>query len=576
MSDASNSSPLRRMGAIDVGTNSIRLIVAEASADGSYRILDDEKETTRLGQGLASTGRIQPAVMEHSVSAIARMKSIAEGYGVEMLRAIGTCAVREATNRDEFLRLVHERAGLTVEPISAEEEAHLAQRSVAHTFDLRGHAVAVVDLGGGSTEVVLSSGGVVEQVYSLPLGAVCLTEEFGGPESASGERYRKLRRKIRRVVERAVDRPPFVPQLMIGTGGTFTSLANIAQHRTHAGGGLSPVRVRGYEMKRSEVMHVLDWLRKLPMRNRVRVPGLSPERADIIVAGATVIERIMKCLGVNRLQVHDGGVRDGLLRSMASTLFPGAAAAPTPEVIDPLRFVRQFAATCGYEERHCSHIARLAGQIFDQLAGHFPGPPGGWYDPSNRLVLEAAALLHDIGYLINYSKHHQHSYHLIVHSDLPGFTPRELQLVANVARYHRRARPKKKHPNFRALSKADRKLVRRLASILRIADGLDRNRMQNVQRVGIRAQDGLVCFVLEAADNPTVDIWGAAGKADLFEDVFGVEARFEWATASALARSRDGADRAKDTRLTAEPAVSLDGGVPSPAAPLPSGAARST
>jgi exopolyphosphatase/guanosine-5'-triphosphate,3'-diphosphate pyrophosphatase len=326
------------------------------------------------------------------------------------------------------------------------------------------------------------------------------------------------------------------------------------------------VRVRGFEMKRSEVMHLVDWLRKMPLRNRVRVPGLSPQRADIIVAGVTVVERIMKCLGVNRLQVHDGGVRDGLLRSMASTLFPGAGAAAAPELIDPLRFVRQFAATCGFEERHCSHIARLAAQIFDQLAGHFPGPPGGWSDPSHRLVLEAAALLHDIGYLINYSKHHQHSYHLIIHSDLPGFTPRELQLVANVARYHRRARPKKKHANFQALSKGDRRLVRRLAAILRIADGLDRNRMQNVQRVGLRVQDDKVCFVLEAADNPTVDIWGAAGKVDLFEEIFGVEARFEWATASALARSRDGADRAKDSRLPTVPATDVDGSASAPAA----------
>jgi exopolyphosphatase/guanosine-5'-triphosphate,3'-diphosphate pyrophosphatase len=555
------STSWRRIGAIDVGTNSIRLIVAEASGDGSYRILDDEKETTRLGQGLATSGRMLPKSIERAAAAIARMKSIADGYGVEMLRVIGTCAVREASNREEFLDLVRERCGLTIEPISAEEEADLAQLSVAHTFDLRALAVAVVDIGGGSTEIVLSSGGVVEQVFSIPLGAVFLTEEYGGLDPATGKPYRRMRRKIRQQLERSIGRAPFVPQLMIGTGGTFTSLANIAQHRLHpaAGAGLLPVRARGYEMKRSEVMHLVDWLRKMPLRSRMRVPGLSPERAEIIVAGAALVERTMQYLGVNRLLVHDGGVRDGLLRNMVGTLFPGAEKASARESVDPIPYVKQFAATCGYEERHCSHIARLAGQIFDQLAGHLPAPPGGWSDPANRLVLEAAALLHDVGYLINYSKHHQHSYHLIVHSDLPGFTPRELELVANVARYHRRARPKAKHANFNSLAKADRKLVRRLAAILRIADGLDRNRMQIVRRVGVRVQDDDAFFILEAAENPTVDIWAAASKADLFKDTFGLAPHFEWATGG----SRE-ADRAKEPRATTERPIGTDGSVLTP------------
>jgi exopolyphosphatase/guanosine-5'-triphosphate,3'-diphosphate pyrophosphatase len=198
-----------------------------------------------------------------------------------------------------------------------------------------------------------------------------------------------------------------------------------------------------------------------------------------------------------------------------------------------MRSVRAFAASCGYEENHCRHVAHLAGMIFDQLDEYFPASPeqlakgkSTWSERGNRLFLEAAALLKDVGYLISYSAHHHHAYHLIIHSDLAGFSPRELQIVANIARYHRKARPRLKHANFASLPKPDRELVCRLAAILRIADGLDRNRLQNVQAVKVQIEDGVAKFELSASENPAVEIWGAESKSDLFERVFGVEPRF--------------------------------------------------
>lgn len=530
----------RRIAAIDVGSNSIRLLIAEASADGRYRILDDEKQTTRLGQGLATTGMISPQAAEQSIAAITRMRTIAAGYGVHLLRVIGTCAVREAINSDEFLSQVRERAGVAVEPIAAAEEAQLAFLSAAHAFDLRGQAVAVVDIGGGSTEIVLSANGVVEAVYSLPLGAVRLTERFGGPEACAGITWKKMRRSIKRQLRETLDEPPFVPQLILGTGGTFTSLANISRSRSLAAasspGGLPSVR--GYELKRSEVLHLAHWLREMPLRTRTRVPGLSPDRADIIVAGVALVERIMKYLGVNRLQVHDGGVRDGLLLTMVRTLFPQELPASTGR--DPLQAARRFAATCGYEERHCNHVAFLAGQIFDQVAARFPAEAGGWSDPANRVILESAALLQDVGYLINYARHHQHSYHLIAHSDLPGFTPRQIKLTANIARYHRKASPKRKHSHFAALPATDQEIVRRLSAVLRVADGLDRNRLQNVRGVSLIFEADRVEFLLEAAEEPTVEIWEAERKSGLFEKVFKVKASFAWKRLTETAQSEAG------------------------------------
>jgi exopolyphosphatase/guanosine-5'-triphosphate,3'-diphosphate pyrophosphatase len=435
------------------------------------------------------------------------MSSIARGLGVERLRAIGTSAVREASNRDEFIDLVRQRAELTIEPIDAAEEAAFAHASVAQAFDLRNQGVAVVDIGGGSTEVILGSGNAVEQVYSLPLGAVRLSEEFEATDQVTGDRFRDMRREVRRVLRKKIGEPPFAPQLVIGTGGTFTSLASISLSR--ASGGRQPGSLRGYEMKRSEIRHLLDWLRKLPLRTRARIAGLSPDRADIIVAGAVIVERLMKYLGVNRLQVHDGGVRDGLLRTMVRSLFPanGPVALEPP---DPLRSVRQFAASCGYEERHCRHVAHLAGQILDQVSTLCPFVPEGWTGGNVHTLLEAAALLKDVGYVINYSKHHLHAYHLIVHSDLPGLNPREIQLIANIARYHRKSAPKKKHANFAVLTKAERDVVRRLAAILRIADGLDRTRLQTVRNIRLHVEGGVLHFLLEAVQEPAVELWGGA------------------------------------------------------------------
>jgi exopolyphosphatase/guanosine-5'-triphosphate,3'-diphosphate pyrophosphatase len=515
-----------RIAAIDVGTNSIRLIVAEAFPDGTYRVLDDEKETTRLGQGLAASGAMSPLAMQQSAQAVARMKQIATGFGVQYLQAIGTSAVREAVNRELFLDMVEERAGVKIDPIAADDEARLAYQSAARAFDLRNQRAAVVDLGGGSAEIILSSATVIENVYSLPLGAVRLMEEFGGAERSSGDRFEKMCRAIKKRLREAIGKPPFVPAVMIGTGGTFTSLAHIALGRSRAGsdGRLHVASVRGHEMNRSEVRHWRDYLRRLPLRARARVPGLSPDRSDIIVAGATVIERIMKHLQVNRLLVHDGGVRDGLLLSMVREIYPPSEPASRREP-DRLRSVRQFASACGYEEKHASHVADLAGQIFDQFRQHLKA---GWLAPDNREILVAAALLRDIGYLVNYSKHHHHSYHLIIHSDLGGFTPRETSLIAAVARYHRKAPPKPKHPEFKSLTRPDKALVRRLAAILRIADGLDRHRLQNVRRVHLSIRQRLARFGLEATQDPTIDRWGAAQKSGLFEKVFRMKTRFDW------------------------------------------------
>jgi exopolyphosphatase / guanosine-5'-triphosphate,3'-diphosphate pyrophosphatase len=518
----------QRMAVIDVGTNSIRLEIVDARPDRTYRILDDEKETARLGAGMLRTGELAPEPMERSVQTIARMAAIAAGRGVPPanLRVIGTYAVRAAKNREQFLALVKERTGLEVTVLPPDQEAKLAFLSVSHAFDtLSDVTSAVVDIGGGSTEIVLSAGGVPEQVYGLPLGAMLMTEKFGGPEEATLENFDRLRRHIDRVLEEHVGRPLLIPQAVVGTGGTFGVLASVLNA---AGGGPQLWdRRAGFEASRSEIKHLIERLRRTPSADRASVPGIPADRADIIVAGFLIMERVLKHLGANAVRIHDRGIRDGLILSMIARAFPQGA-----HEADPMAAVRRLALKCGYEHQHSEHVTRLALSLFDQLAARL-APPGceqaAWATPSSRRLLEAAAVLHDIGYLVSYTAHHKHSYHLIVHSDIsaPGlFTARETEIVANIARYHRRAEPSKAHAPFARLPKEDRDLVRALAGILRIADGLDRTHSQRIASVRVEVGTSDARFLVEATGDPDADLWGAADKRSVFERQFGLTCDF--------------------------------------------------
>jgi exopolyphosphatase/guanosine-5'-triphosphate,3'-diphosphate pyrophosphatase len=504
-----------RMAAIDIGTNSIRLMVAEPLRSGNYRILDEEKEATRLGTSLSKTGRLDPAAIEKSLAALRRMKQIAEGFQVTQLRTIATCAVREAGNGEEFRRRALEELGIEIEVISAKQEALLAFFSVQRTFDLADKHVAVVDIGGGSTEIVLANGNLVEAIYTTQLGAVRLSEIYGNGPGMAGDDFPKLVEYIDRHLRKHTKNPVFVPHALYGSGGTFTSLASMVM----AGKGQGNLPIRGYQITRAEVRHLLERLRKMPLRDRSAIAGLSPERADIIVAGLAIIDRVMDRLQVNLVQVHNRGVRDGLLLTMIDqSLGPGTSA----NLHDREASIERLAKSAGSELEHGRHVAHVAGLIFQQSTDVFK------LDPLDRPLLETAARLQDVGYLIDYDKHHKHSYHLILNSRLAGFQPHELELIANVARYHRGAAPRRRHKHFRQLSPSDRKKVRQLAAILRVAGGLDRSNTQQVQGLTVRHHGGTTEIRVQARQYPDVDIWGARRRVELFEKVFATQLKIEW------------------------------------------------
>jgi len=273
-------------------------------------------------------------------------------------------------------------------------------------------------------------------------------------------------------------------------------------------------------MSLAEIVHMLKRLREMPLETRRQVAGLNPTRADIIVAGATVVARLANYLGSQQIVVNDRGIRDGLLLSMTGRCRGLAIRAVPPK--DRIEMVRAFAIKCRSNERHCEQVARLAGMIFDGLGHAFALPA------SSREILQAAALLHEIGYLINHSKHHKHAYHLIMHGELPGFSAREVELIANVARYQRRATPKKSHENFRRLDRQNRRLVKHLSGILRVADGLDRTHSQSVESLSCDFSGRNLRIVLESLSDPEVEIWDAERKAELFESAFGVRLELVW------------------------------------------------
>jgi exopolyphosphatase/guanosine-5'-triphosphate,3'-diphosphate pyrophosphatase len=509
----SNPSPGRRLAAIDIGTNSIRMVVAEVEGDGTYRILDEERDMARLGKDLYRTGRLAADSVDRALAALTRMKAIIDGFDVVDLQVVATAAVRDAANGPAFRREVQRRLKMRVDVISPEEEAQLAFQSAARHFEVGGRPVAVVDIGGGSMEVVLAVGGVVEQVHSLPLGAVRLTEAYVRSDPLKDKEWKKLRNAIDDALEEHLRRPPFQPELLIGSGGTFTNAAEMIMADRE--GQTGPAH--GYAITRSDLDGLVGRLRTMPLEVRQEMPGLNPRRADIIVAGVAAVARLVRRLGVRSILVNERGIRDGLLLSMIG----GEAAAPgtTP---DRMESVAAFARKCRSTERHNSHVATLAGQLFDGLRRRMKLPADA------RDLLVAASLLHDVGALISHAGRHKHAYHLIVHSDLRGFSAREIQIIANVARYHRGALPKKRHANFGPLRKPDRGLVRALAGMLRVACGLDRTHTQRVAGLRCSWRAGDLRIALKANSDPQVEVGEALRKADLLAKELRARVRLAW------------------------------------------------
>ncbi len=497
---------MKRIAAIDIGSNSVRELVAEVPAKGPYRLITEDRAQTRLVTGVAATGCLDRDAMDATATALHRMVDIAKLYKVDTIRAIGTAAIRDSANGAEFVERVRQETGLEIEVASPREEARLAFLGAVANFELDGRFV-VLDVGGGSIEIVRAVGSAIESDRSLPLGAVVLSERFQR-DPLTEKAFKRMRRWVRQMLETEFGDDPALAPVVVGSGGSVTALAGMAA-RIESWEYLS---VHGQELTQAQVVQMLTGLRRMTLDERRNVPGLPEHRADIIVAGALVVAETMRLFAANTLIVNAKGVREALL---LDTIERATARKPRPA--DRMRGVLEFARRMRFEKEHALQVTTMALSLFDQLAE----PLG--IEAGDRPLLEAAAVLHDIGYLVAYEEHHKHSYHLISHATLPGFSPREIHMIASIARYHRGAFPKRDHESMRRLAPEDRVRVERLAALLRLADGFDRSRSQQVRAVRATAGDDTVEIALVGDAPLDVEVYGSKTKGTLFEKVFGLD-----------------------------------------------------
>jgi exopolyphosphatase / guanosine-5'-triphosphate,3'-diphosphate pyrophosphatase len=498
-----------RIAAIDIGSNSIRQIVADVSSDGSIRIADELRTSPRLAAGLHDTGTLSNDAMERAIESLTRMSLLARQLGAERVVAVATSAVREAANADEFIRRVKRASGLDVRVLDGTEEARLSFRSALAHFDLAVGRFIVIDIGGGSMELAMSADGVVERLTSLPLGAIRLTETFFA-QKTSTKGLRKLRRHVREAIREEIRVRDWRGAKVIGSGGTFTNLAAMHLHRL--GIGDAP-NVHGTPVERVELKLLLESLVEMTPEERAGFPGLNPSRSDIISAGLAVAAEVMDRVDARQVVVSRYGIREGLLLETARV---------KPVFADPgearQRSILELAQRCQYEPMHAKHVQTLALSLFDSMGERLG------LSAEDRQVLADAALLHDVGYHISFDKHHRHTYHLVAHAELLGVTPAEQLMIANVARYHRGKRPKKRHENFGSLDPEIRERIVKLAALLRLADGLDRGHCSGVGGVKVRWLDRAVRIAPEPRNRTQpmrLELWGAQKKSRLLARIAG-------------------------------------------------------
>ncbi|HUP45409.1 MAG TPA: Ppx/GppA phosphatase family protein [Thermoanaerobaculia bacterium] len=506
-----------RIAAIDVGTNSIHMIVVEVQKHG-YRVIDREKEMVQLGRDALEGRPLTDAAVERGVAALKTMAEIARRWKVSEIVAVATSAVREAPNRRRFLSAVEKSAGIKLRMISGEEEADYIYRAVRSAVDFHGGTALSIDIGGGSVELIVGTAGDVYFTRSEPLGALRLAQRFD-LEAAGGDddvaRCRKFVRKTIRKTLKGVAALGF--DFTIGTSGTILTLASLAREESS---DAAPVASGLIWLSRGRVGELVVALAPLTAEERARKFDLDLRRASTLVAGAIVLEEIMKGLEIEQIRASDAALREGIVESVLdATQQDGGRDSSAGSV--RRSSVMALAERSDVDLAHAGHVARLALRIFDQTEDVHRLRTG------ERELLEYAALLHEVGRHVSWQKHHKHSYYLISHAGLRGFTADQVAVVANVARYHRKGVPSEDDDNFAQLSGAQQDVVEKLSAILRLADAMDRSRHTAIRDVAVDVDDDSVSFRVRPRRDAEVEIESALKKAKYFGKVFGRKTRFE-------------------------------------------------
>ncbi|MDH3303354.1 MAG: Ppx/GppA family phosphatase [Acidimicrobiia bacterium] len=467
------------LAAIDMGTNSFHMVVARGTADGGFEVITTEKDMVRLGKGSGDMKHLTEAAMERAVASLKRMLTVAASYDAHV-SAVATSAVREATNSGEFLNRVKAETGLSVDVISGFEEARLIHLGVLQALPVFDQRLLLVDIGGGSTELLIGEGSTPRAVRSVKLGSIRLTERFFRPTAHDGvgvgsgrpiddeatRPNKKMVKKCRRYVRSSLaaaahDLKALGFEVAVGSSGTIMALATlIASARGEDG-----LQASGLSFTRNELAAVIDRLVASSLNERLNMHGMDDRRADIIVGGALLLEGVFEVLGIETMTASAYALREGVLYDRLTTHRPGDRRLADLRRSNAQRLSRQLDP----DHRHAETCARLAVRLFDETEElHGLGP-------ADRERLDMAALVHNVGLSISHASHHLHTYYIVRNSEhLTGFTDRELELLAQVARYHRKSHPSDRHVEHGRLEADDKSRVAVLAGLLRVAIGLDR------------------------------------------------------------------------------------------------------
>jgi exopolyphosphatase/guanosine-5'-triphosphate,3'-diphosphate pyrophosphatase len=509
---------MMRIAAIDIGTNSLHMIVVRVRPDLSFEVIDREKEMVRLGAGGLDGRALTPEAMHAALQVMSKFRRLAESHRVDEIIAAATSATREAENGGEFLDAITQKTGIHPRVISGTEEARLIHLAAVYGVSIPGDAAVVVDIGGGSVEITRGTGLDVDTGRSFKLGVIRLTERFVKSDPIEPRDERRMLKHINAEIGEYLDQIAAAGfDRVIGTSGTILSLGAIVSVQQGRPSG-APQRNRRVSAK--QLHRVRKELLALNLEKRLRVPGLEPRRADLAVAGAVLLDTIVRRLGAPELTLCDLSLREGLvLDYIARHRKQIAQADRYPDV--RRRSVVELAERCNYWPEHANQVARLAVALFDQTRAIH-----GLTD-HEREWLEYAAILHDIGVHISYQRHHKHSYYLIKNGDLRGFEPDEIDAIALLARYHRSATPKRRHEGFGELPRKRRATVRTLAAILRLAESLDRSHSQTISTIDLRdrGDDGLL--QIRTAGDAELELWAAGRHAAPFERILGKPLRIE-------------------------------------------------
>jgi exopolyphosphatase/guanosine-5'-triphosphate,3'-diphosphate pyrophosphatase len=501
------------VGFIDLGTNSIRLLLVRIYFNKSYIILSERKETIRLGEGGFQREKLRPEAMDRAVVVCQKFAAMARSQGAQEIIAYATSATREAQNKTRFLRRLEEVAKLKVHAISGKEEARLTYLGVASSLNMGELQGLFIDIGGGSTEIIVGDKHEYFYLDTLKLGAIRLSMLFMDQDEGpiSIERYELIRDYVRDTAIRTLQKAHrYRLEMCIGSSGTIENLADIAVRQFQG-----RRRELGDVVTYQQLRQVVENLCSLSLADRKKVPGINPDRADIIIGGAAILETMMDELGLTEFHVSERSMRDGMLVDYLSRM-------EGDDAKGLLNFreasVMRLGRSLGFDEDHALHVAHLALNLFDNSRA------AGWHDLTlrERELLEYAALLHDVGVSLSYSNHQAHSYYFIVNADLLGFDQTEIAIIGATALFHRKRYPRKRDPEFAALDENSQGIVEVLGTLLSIAEGLDRSHMGLVRSVEIEAVGKRKALLrIHVMEDCPLEAWSVEHHDKAFRKVFG-------------------------------------------------------